>query len=420
MSVPSIIRIRRATTAQLEARNPLLRLGEPVYDVTTRRLKIGDGETRWLDLPFADLEGPEGPAGERGADGERGPRGLRGEPGERGADGARGPRGLRGEKGEKGDRGEKGEPGEPGRPGGGGRMGPRGLPGPAGADGAQGEQGPQGIQGEPGPKGDPGDPGEAGPAGASAYDVAVGSGFVGDQEAWLASLVGPPGEAAPTTLAGLSDVSISGLTQADTLRYNSTAGRWENSLRRTPPKLPIPAVSGWVGIPALGVPTSRGATALAANRLAYSPFFVHETCEVTAAHAVCTVANADFRIGLCSWDDDLGAPGALVADFGLGDSSTTGLKTLTLGFPVTLEGGRWYAAMFICSGGTFYRANVATAGDVRLRLTSTAVTFMDYRFLNSQNAQRTDGFSNPPPAPSSAPQSGSTPGVIFWTYFSYS
>lgn len=42
-----------------------------------------------------------------------------------------------------------------------------------------------------GPKGDKGDKGDDGD---SAYEVAVANNFVGDEEAWLASLVGPQGE----------------------------------------------------------------------------------------------------------------------------------------------------------------------------------------------------------------------------------
>lgn len=38
-----------------------------------------------------------------------------------------------------------------------------------------------------------GDPGPAGAAGASAYEVAVSNGFVGDENAWVLSLVGQQG-----------------------------------------------------------------------------------------------------------------------------------------------------------------------------------------------------------------------------------
>lgn len=50
-----------------------------------------------------------------------------------------------------------------------------------------------GSMGPQGPTGDPGSAGSAGATGASAYDVAVSDGFVGDETAWLASLVGPQG-----------------------------------------------------------------------------------------------------------------------------------------------------------------------------------------------------------------------------------
>jgi len=42
-------------------------------------------------------------------------------------------------------------------------------------------------------RGPAGDPGEDGSDGLSAYQVAVAEGFVGDESAWLASLVGPAG-----------------------------------------------------------------------------------------------------------------------------------------------------------------------------------------------------------------------------------
>jgi hypothetical protein len=95
----------------------------------------------------------------------------------------------------------------------------QGVPGATGATGATGPQGEQGIQGEQGPQGEVGPQGEqgpqgeigatgatgaTGPAGDSAYDVAVAEGFVGDEAAWLASLVGPTGPTGPTGPAGPS------------------------------------------------------------------------------------------------------------------------------------------------------------------------------------------------------------------------
>ena len=66
--------------------------------------------------------------------------------------------------------------------------GPQGLSGPSGNS----------ITGQPGPAGPAGPEGPAGPAGAngdSAYEVAVANGFVGTEEQWLDSLIGPVGDA---------------------------------------------------------------------------------------------------------------------------------------------------------------------------------------------------------------------------------
>jgi len=67
----------------------------------------------------------------------------------------------------------------------------------SGGPGEPGPQGPQGPQGEQGPKGDPG---------LSAYEVALANGFVGTEEEWLASLVGPQGE--PGSGGGLTPGSL--------------------------------------------------------------------------------------------------------------------------------------------------------------------------------------------------------------------
>lgn len=63
-----------------------------------------------------------------------------------------------------------------------------------GADGAQGPQGIQGIKGDTGVQGEQGIQGEAG---KSAYEIAVSSGFEGNQTQWLQSLKGERGEQGP-------------------------------------------------------------------------------------------------------------------------------------------------------------------------------------------------------------------------------
>jgi lysophospholipase L1-like esterase len=48
----TVIKTRRGTAAQWTAANPVLADGEPGWDSTAQRLKIGDGTTAWASLPF--------------------------------------------------------------------------------------------------------------------------------------------------------------------------------------------------------------------------------------------------------------------------------------------------------------------------------------------------------------------------------
>ena len=48
------IRIRRDTTANWAANNPVLALGEIGADMTLHRIKVGDGVKTWNELPFSD------------------------------------------------------------------------------------------------------------------------------------------------------------------------------------------------------------------------------------------------------------------------------------------------------------------------------------------------------------------------------
>lgn len=49
-----IIQLRRNTTANWTAQNPILEIGEPGYDTNLKKIKIGDGITPWVNLPFQD------------------------------------------------------------------------------------------------------------------------------------------------------------------------------------------------------------------------------------------------------------------------------------------------------------------------------------------------------------------------------
>ncbi len=49
-----LIKIRRGLSSEWQSANPVLALGEQGYDVDLMRVKVGDGVTQWLSLPFID------------------------------------------------------------------------------------------------------------------------------------------------------------------------------------------------------------------------------------------------------------------------------------------------------------------------------------------------------------------------------
>lgn len=147
-----IIRVRRGTTAEWTEENPILLEGELSYEIDTYLMKVGDGSTRWVDLPYMGVEtGPKGDTGEAIT--------IKGFVANAGA-----------------------LPGSPTiydfyilQDTGHGMMwdgsqwvdtgpiqGPQGVPGTNGADGADGAQGPPGNDGVDGAEGPQGPPGEAG------------------------------------------------------------------------------------------------------------------------------------------------------------------------------------------------------------------------------------------------------------------
>lgn len=50
--VKAVIQLRRATESEWYEANPVLRLGEPAYSTDVNKLKIGDGNTDWINLPY--------------------------------------------------------------------------------------------------------------------------------------------------------------------------------------------------------------------------------------------------------------------------------------------------------------------------------------------------------------------------------
>lgn len=159
------IKFRRGLAAVLALRNPLLREGEPGFEVDTGKLKIGNGVSRWLDLGYLSGEGSPGPQGDPGADGTDGVDGasayqLALASGFVGTESAW----LLSLKGAKGDTGDVGPQGSQGI------QGVKGDTGNAGSQGIQGVKGDTGDVGPTGPKGDKGDTGNTGPAGADGSD----------------------------------------------------------------------------------------------------------------------------------------------------------------------------------------------------------------------------------------------------------
>ena len=61
-----LIQFRRATSTEWQTVNPVLAEGEPGFEIDTGRFKIGDGTTRWNDLPYFSGGGGVSPAGNIG------------------------------------------------------------------------------------------------------------------------------------------------------------------------------------------------------------------------------------------------------------------------------------------------------------------------------------------------------------------
>jgi hypothetical protein len=55
--------LRRATNVQWESNNPILLAGEPGLASDTNQLKIGDGITNWINLPYINVAGIPGQVG---------------------------------------------------------------------------------------------------------------------------------------------------------------------------------------------------------------------------------------------------------------------------------------------------------------------------------------------------------------------
>ena len=171
--------------------------------------------------------GDTGPSGPTGSTGPQGPQGLKGDTGDAGADstvpGPQGPQGLQGLKGDTGDQGPAGPAGADSTV-----AGPQG---PAGADGADGAQGPQGLKGDKGDTGDTGPQGPAGQDGANGttdYNALTNKPTIPSDINDLTDADGLLGSSGSETLFGLTDTTISGISNDQILSYDTSDGKWKN------------------------------------------------------------------------------------------------------------------------------------------------------------------------------------------------
>ena len=232
------IQLRGGLAADWTAANPILAEREMGVETDTLKVKLGNGTSNWVALPYftqgaagqsayqiavaqgfvgteaewitslegavgpAGATGPQGPAGVAGPQGPEGPQGIQGETG------PQGPQGIQGDMGPAGPLGLTGPEGPAGPQGPQGIQGETGLTGPQGLTGDTGPQGPQGIQGiqgEVGPQGDIGPTGPAGPTGPQGPQ-----GIQGD-----IGLTGPAGPTGPQGPQGIQgETGLTGPTGA--------------------------------------------------------------------------------------------------------------------------------------------------------------------------------------------------------------
>jgi hypothetical protein len=248
----AIVQIRRGTTTQWAQSTKILKVGELGVDLTLNKLKIGNGTSLWVDLPFivkgdtgaaSTVPGPQGPIGPQGPQGPQGVAvDLQGsvalvaslpttgnsvndayivdEDGDLyvwnglswysagqivGPQGPQGPQGIQGPKGDTGNASTVAGPTGP--------QGPQGPQGPKGDTGdastVAGPTGPTGPQGPQGPKGDTGDASTvAGPTGPTGLTGPTGpTGPQGPQglkgDTGLTGPTGPTGPQGPQGIQGL-------------------------------------------------------------------------------------------------------------------------------------------------------------------------------------------------------------------------
>ena len=203
-------------------------------------------------------------------------------------------------------------------------QGPQGEAGPAGPEG---DPGPQGIQGPTGEDGVDGTDGADGADGPSAYEVAVGNGFVGTEAQWLASLVGPQGAQGATGATGAQGpTGPAGPAGAASLSPRSayTAGQYTTC-----------AITN----------ASQTSATFVINRLYLVPFFCRFNMTFDRMR-ISLGATSNVRLGVYSADGAAGRPKTLLLNAGVITGVGAGDKELT-GLSQALAASTWYWLAFL-------------------------------------------------------------------------
>jgi hypothetical protein len=195
------IKLRRDTFQNWYDANPTLASGEPAYDTTNNKLKIGNNVTLWRELEYL----PSGVSGSGGTGGT-------GYTGSVGATGYRGSLGATGYTGSEGATGYNGSVGVTGSVGGTGYSGSVGVTGSVGFKGSVGDGavGYRGSVGATGYEGSVGYKGSVGAAGSVGYRGSVGA-----------------SGGSIAVINDLEDVVISSATVGQVLGYNGS--QWTNA-----------------------------------------------------------------------------------------------------------------------------------------------------------------------------------------------
>lgn len=252
-----------------------------------------------------------------------------------------------------------------------------------GATGATGATGPAGPAGETGPAGATGATGPAGADGSSAYEVAVASGFVGDETAWLASLVGATGATGATGPAGAdgADAVVAGST--GNVQFNTSGSldaesdfsydKTTNTL--SVPNLAVGSITGPNDTTGTGISvgTEGDARSLSLSPGDSAPTFVAGMSVMQMLHEgnVKTVAGQSVVGSGNVVLSDADVPATVVTEAGssraIADSdagkyirfTATGAKTCTFGTGITT--------------GEFHIRNAAVSGNLTLVASSTTL-----------------------------------------------